>query len=709
MGGSKKKPKRDAREDKNPTWPKMPFLAISSWRGLFVIWCLCCALLFTSRYPTFFYPQAYNPDEAQFASAAISAAANPIPYETWDPSTSGPLNIFPLLLPLAVGHEITLSSGRIIATLTLALVATLIFAFLAKTIGTAAALVGTIPFMAFHCTTANPDFVHYSSEMVPNAFLALGVFLTSFQFGKPPRLILAIVSGAAFACAPLAKWQTGPLAVWLFLVSCGLAAWRVDEAKQKLRIFISYSIGGFLTAFIAFLIIVIPGNADFFQAVVFELGTAYAGMKSPSLMDRIMMIYGITLSGEAFLSMLIGVGLAICFLFILGMFLRSQNPKLQKQTSEKTGLQSFILMLAWFAGSVGTLFSTGRDYLHYLLLVAPPASAIVGYVFFWATEKQSNRWIFTYALIVVLALVWSFYHVIYSSPKNFIYNSPEIFSHSSKVLNQFKNDGDKLALWGCYSEVFVETNMPYGVRSYSVFTMGNIPEENTNWFKKEYIDFFKKNKPEWFLDATIPSLESMIGQQLNEKRHESFPELKEEIDQNYQFITRTDEGRLFLRKDVYAERKLSSEMPEGSLKELANSTSVPVGSVRRWKSQNTTSMALLPNSACIVELPKGAKYFKFEAFVPNQPFKVFTRWVFPINEYANPKILSGDNLETLGSVKDFHLNQYQKDWQQIEGELPIHQKLFVIFLPAEKTDKPVIAAIRNLEFFDSNKANVSKH
>jgi len=709
MGRTNKKTKKQSNSTDDLARLRSYSNKVNKWRGLALAGVIFFVLLFVCRYPTFFYPQAYNPDEAQFASAAISASAHPIPYEKWDPSTSGPLNIFPLLLPLAVGQDISLVSGRIIATMALAFVALLIFGIIFRTIGFVPAIIGTIPFLAFHCTTANPDFVHYSSEMVPNAFLALGVFLTSFQFGKSPRLVLAIVSGAAFACAPLAKWQTGPLAVWLFLVSCGLAAWRVDEAKQKLRILIGYSIGGALTAFIAFLLIVIPGNADFFQAVVFKLGTAYAGMKSPSLMDRILMIQGITLSGEAFLSMLIGVGLAVCFLFILGMFLRSQSPKAQGKFSEKTSLHAFILVLAWFTGSIGTLFSTGRDYLHYLLLVAPPASAIVGYVFFWATEKQTARWIFTYALIVVLALVWPFYDVIKNSPKNFIYNSPEIFSHSSKVLNQFKNDGDKLALWGCYSEVFVETNMPYGVRSYSVFTMGNIPEENTNWFKKEYIDFFKKNKPEWFLDATLPSLESMIGQQLNEKRHESFPELKEEIDQNYQFITRTDEGRLFLRKDVYAERKLSSEMPEGSLKELANSTSVPVGSVRRWKSQNSTSMALLPNSACIVELPEGAKYFKFEAFVPDEPFKVFTRWVFPINEYAKPKILCGDNLETLASLKDFQLNQRQKDWQQIEGELPIHQKLFVIFLPAEKIEKPVIAAIRNLEFFDSNKANVSKH
>jgi hypothetical protein len=700
--------KKDSKSAKITNWFPL-FAKKISWGVLLtIVGFIFLIFLFFFRYPTFFYPQAYNPDEAQFASAAISAVTHPIPYEKWDPSTSGPLNIFPLLLPLAFGQEITLASGRIVATLALAVVSTFIFGFLARTIGFASALIGTIPFLAFHCTTANPDFVHYSSEMVPNAFLALGIFFTSFQIVKSTDILFTIASGASFACAPLAKWQTGPLAVWLFLISAVMVACRFSTRQQRFRVFLGYFIGGIFVVSIALLFIFVPGNAEYFYAVVVKLGSAYAGMKSPSFMDRVNMIHGITLSSEAFLSMLIGVVLAVLLLGALGLFFRFQHRKFNAENSEKSDAFALIIVFAWLLGAFGTLFSTGRDYLHYLLLAAPPLSATVGTVFYWATSRQTEGRVFTFATMVVAVLIWPVLVLQESSPKHLINTSGAILSHSSKILNKLKIYGDRLAVWGCYSEVYIESKMPYGVRSYSVFTMGNIPEENNSWFRKEYLDFFKTNKPEWFLDATFLSLESMIGQQPDQKRYESFPELKKEVDANYKFMAITDEGRLFIRKDLLGSRASSVVIPDGSLKELANSTSVPAGSVRRWKSGGTTSMAILPNGACVIEIPAGSKFYKFEALIPNEPIKVFTRWAFQINEYANPKVLTGDNLEALNLVKNFSLRQSRKEWQEIEGELPNGQKLLVIFLPAEKIDKPTIAAIRNLEFFDLQKAKISQ-
>ena len=97
----------------------LPNFQYSSRNPLFslpnLIWALgLFTFLILSRWPRLFYPQSYLIDEDQFLVASWTLARDPLFFRSVETASSGPLNIYPLLLAYLWSPQPDLFSARLV-------------------------------------------------------------------------------------------------------------------------------------------------------------------------------------------------------------------------------------------------------------------------------------------------------------------------------------------------------------------------------------------------------------------------------------------------------------------------------------------------------------------------------------------------------------------------------------------------------------------
>ena len=155
-------------------------------------------------------PIPINIDEAQWTVSARSVLTDPIIWRSTDMQTSGPLNALAISWPVLFGLTPSILTSRltglVLQSLTILGMASLIRRGEALSPATAAVLTTA----AALTLAVNPDFIHYSSELVSLALIVLFcVVYVRLPIEAPagPRLALC---GLIATCLPFAKLQSAP-------------------------------------------------------------------------------------------------------------------------------------------------------------------------------------------------------------------------------------------------------------------------------------------------------------------------------------------------------------------------------------------------------------------------------------------------------------------------------------------------------------------
>src|ERR1043166_1998244 len=72
------------------------------------------AVLFVFRWPLFFYPHHLNPDESGFISQALTLRRDPVFWRSVARGSTGPLNMYPLMIPALFGLPINFITARVV-------------------------------------------------------------------------------------------------------------------------------------------------------------------------------------------------------------------------------------------------------------------------------------------------------------------------------------------------------------------------------------------------------------------------------------------------------------------------------------------------------------------------------------------------------------------------------------------------------------------
>src|SRR4051794_8317182 len=142
-------------------------------RALF--WSLLAFTLLICRVPALLKGEL-NPDESQFLASAQKLFYDPNFFRSVDCGTSGPLNIFPLMLPAIVGLSPDLASSRLIGVIAVFL--SIFFLYRAFTIvgNERLARLAVLPVAGTFALFRQGELVHYSSEHIPFLLVSLSLY-----------------------------------------------------------------------------------------------------------------------------------------------------------------------------------------------------------------------------------------------------------------------------------------------------------------------------------------------------------------------------------------------------------------------------------------------------------------------------------------------------------------------------------------------------
>jgi hypothetical protein len=165
--------------------------------------------IFAARWPSTLSYLELNPEESQMTAQAITIRHFPIPWKSYDTTTSGPLNSAVLVAPALFGKSIDFVSTRLVAIALILGTLAFLFAITRTLYGELAARLGLLLPLAFFCCVRSPDFADYTSEMLPMFLLSAAAYgLVRFGMVEPRGIAF---TGFALGCLPFANLQSALL------------------------------------------------------------------------------------------------------------------------------------------------------------------------------------------------------------------------------------------------------------------------------------------------------------------------------------------------------------------------------------------------------------------------------------------------------------------------------------------------------------------
>ena len=496
-------------------------------------------LLVLMRLPAILLNRELNADESQMLSHALTLWQDPVYWRSVDGTTIGPLDNYLLVLPRLLGFQLDYTSARIMGLL--CVVGSLLFFFRALNMwfGSNLARVAVLIPLLFLAFTQETDFVHYSSEQLPvfllSICLALLADLTTESRLSPRRAFwLGLVAGMV----PFAKLQAVPQAGLLVLGALYLAYQHYRQTQSGKPLLLLLLGGITFPALVLGWIVSMEIFQDFIDFYI--LGNAvYAG--GSGLADIPTQFGKLILLSPDFTALLIVVAL----ITISGILYAQRNPG---QAALPGGLFVPVLIMGYGLAAIYAATKSGNLFVHYLNFCVYPLglAAALG-----MQRIAQNKLLLLMGPLLLLA--WFGLQDAVSFLKNRQLNSlisveatslPE--SPVVRALKPFATPTDRMVVWGWQCQYYVEAQLAQGTaENHSERSIFQHPLRDV--YRRRYLSDMKRTKPAVFLDAVGKN--SLWVQNVATQGHESFPELAEYIDKNYQFLGTIDGTRLYVRMD----------------------------------------------------------------------------------------------------------------------------------------------------------------
>ena len=290
-------------------------------------------------------PVFLNPDEAQWTVSARSVLSDPIVWRSTDMTTSGPLNAlaisWPILFKITPSLLTSRLTGLLLESLSILGMASLIRPGEALSLGTAAVMTTAV----WLTLAAEPDFLHYSSEIVSLALMVLfcGLFARlPDDVPGGPRLALC---GFIATCLPFAKMQSAlyfALFHFVCLVRIGLDIRAKRATASEILLYL-------LASSLPILLLVAPlffvGEQDAVLKGYLGLGSGYGGARTLEIFKKV-----------APLTIVMGALMIVICLRYFDPYQRSQSR-----------YDLLLLSLGLWPATLLSLWLPGRLFFHYQL------------------------------------------------------------------------------------------------------------------------------------------------------------------------------------------------------------------------------------------------------------------------------------------------------------------------------------------------------
>ena len=441
-----------------------------------------------------------NIDESQMMANAVRFDLNKYNIFDFDGTSSGFLNSLVLNWPNIFGLDVTFLSTRLTAIFILSIIFYLIFLYFKNELGKFLSILVIAPGLIFFSFTNDPDYQHYSSELLSTLFIVFCLFSLKTYTKKPFYNLMGFLP---LGLILFSKSQIIPTAISLYLVSGLYFIWKKNFTYlYKMSIFFLLPIIFIISLYF------FNGYISDYYINYFEFSKAVVSKYS---LGENINTDAITSNKEFYQSKLIQHllynSLFHYFYFqilISILILFSLNKKIIPKITDI----NLILITACIGSVFFSILLTGVIYRHYLTPLVPLTTLFVGYLF----TVNKNIYYSKYLRFLFILLSVPFLTSL-SLEKNKFYakelNKSELsFSNinfkSPKILDFLNKEKANLFVWGWAPQWYV---LSYKFPSdRATISQKNIEDySNKDYFDKRLLKDFNKNLPSIVIDAVKPN------------------------------------------------------------------------------------------------------------------------------------------------------------------------------------------------------------
>jgi hypothetical protein len=508
------------------------------------------------RMPAIFLSQQIDPDESTVVALAHVAAIRPVPWLDFDATTSGPLNVWPLVALHGLGLGFTYLTARCAA---LALMAAALVAFyqtMKLLFGDAAARLSSVCALCFLATASyEPEIAHYTSETVSVFLLAcFGLTIATLHQERSGRsIVCSAVAGALAAALPLAKLEGVPIDAALLAVTIAVTLAGGPGARRITHL-VAFALGGLTVA--AAVLIPVAASGAWSDFVISYVRAPLWTIHAPRVVSNF--IGGIDLVMERSFFLLAFVGATvICYNGVLTLIATRTED-----TSERTTYRALIApgsaVALVLAAAIYSVTRAHERHAHHLLYILLPICATIALSFAAMTRtRRSSRFARTanVALVAALAVASVLVSVrsgnvflsLEDDPPMLLPPGPTLFrTPAERALIASVPVGSSLSVWGWAPDAYVLRNALAGTRDATTqFQMWPGPYQR--YYLERYVADLERYRPEYFLDSVRPSYAPDWTLTGGEDRLRNFAQVASYISMHYRLTREADGLKLYHR------------------------------------------------------------------------------------------------------------------------------------------------------------------
>lgn len=487
-------------------------------------------LLLVGRWSSILHPVPFNPDEAQAAANAMRIHAYGLNWNALDGSTNGPLDSLVACWPYLLGLDPTLNTGRLAACALLFFVC--LFVYLsAKTVsGRVPASLLMLPLLAFYAFTDNPNFIHYSSELLPLFLLTAAhclIVKAAMQPGRSARseAIDYLLIGLLLGAVPFAKLQAAPIAVLAALYAMILAL--ASPGKARWRNALLLSCGGVATCAAFLLPLTASGHvADFWNSYI---AWAFFYEQEPL---SVVGIQGM-ISDDLLMACLTGFLFLLALACLLHAVLVGRNGSAAASATRYGILYSLALIVValWAIAQPGR---SDKPFDHYLMFYPPLLLIFCSYVIRAFADRRRDVLIFAVYYSLLAALFTGLFFIQVKPRHNTVGAGPwpqlAFQVRSPHMWSWLPIPERHLLVWGWMGQWYVWSGMTPAARDTNTFSeITDSPLRG--YFRDRFMSDIRQSSPDVILDAVEGK--SFVFHRAGDESPAMFPEFSAYLAGNY--------------------------------------------------------------------------------------------------------------------------------------------------------------------------------
>lgn len=530
---------------------------------------LILLLIFFGRFnSSIFGYELLNTDEFVIAAKASRLMSDYSFYE-FDGDTSGILNAVFLMWPGLLNFDLTYLSLRLSAVLAVSLLLFFTYKIISLYCGKKLTFFLSLPIILFFAFTKDPDFLHYTNELISILLILISLFIYLKHFDNLNSLRIFLIS-SVLGLVLFAKMQFFPIACLLILT---INLKFIFQDRNFKNFIISSCSFIFPTLIITSYYFVNNEIKDlFYNVLYFPLSDLFARNEitkkeliigSNSLQSIIQSNKKTILIDHLIQNSFFHL-LYLYFLYFSFLYLKNASKlNIQNLILPFLNFRVFILALT-IIFTLFIIFITGSVHRHYFINLLPLVPIFIA-TYFGLNKRSINinpNFGFLFFLIFVFIISLSFENKKFYSKnfvhKNFLSNkisfySPEIYQYF--VLDKKK---DKILVWGWKPEIYLLSGLYPSNRETTNLKQIDF-RQGRNYFRERFVKEFFKNNPEIFIDYAKKEALFYSDEKYGVS---SFVELQERISQKYMKIQsmNADCPDFYLKKDQY--QKLKNQIIE---------------------------------------------------------------------------------------------------------------------------------------------------